>query len=722
MFRSSVPCRAVLLAVCAVGLPACLDLGLPQVPGDGGVGPDLIIHEPREGQTISLTSSVNLDAASVNGVSSVTVTCGGAPSTGVFTWNVPPYTGLVDFTRCTLVTSGVADSGVGQLQLTFIGVDQLGNVSTKTLNVFLDTTTASLSAALPDRVPPLSQLKLTVGSDRPLLLPPTVRLAGREADGIVQFSNPDGGAPLYQVIFLNTPGLGIDNYAGDPFNVPFEVLSEVEKSVTLSVDARASNGNASHLEQGVLLSRVLWDRAVPGRIALGVANPTVTGNGIQVALATVDPNPGLKPDVEWLPGFFRAADGTYVPFDPALTSIVAAGAGTLSPFGLVAPRPRIADGTIPDASVDAGIDTGDAGADAGFALPADAGFLALDFDALGNTLFTRPSVQKRGNDVVALAEPALGTNVRPGTAYVWPFGFQKPFTRVDNLLCFPDFSTSSGAGCQATPAVQGLGCFTATDGGVVIASGTSAALPLGAPDAGSTAGAMGAARTYLAPNDEPTQCGQAWTLFGLNTGLFVPMNRADPSFGGLFCTGRTVDRLFPVADGSFVVSVTSSCGAAAAFPGYVVLRVAGTGGVIGSYVYPSGVAGSTQPLVLAVLDDGSVVTMRNDPPNTTFELWPLNATTPTATARVPGLYLYRPNPARLPSNVQAGADGSFSVLLNSASLGDVVLHVGPGLQPKWVYRYPRVVVATSTLISSPALQNAYYVDPTNNDIVALKRF
>lgn len=74
--------------------------------------------------------------------------------------------------------------------------------------------------------------------------------------------------------------------------------------------------------------------------------------------------------------------------------------------------------------------------------------------------------------------------------------------------------------------------------------------------------------------------------------------------------------------------------------------------------------------------------------------------------------------------MQAGADGSFSVLLNSASLGDVVLHVGPGLQPKWVYRYPRVVnvAGLSTLISAPALGSVYYVDPSNNDIVALKRF
>ena len=294
----TVRCRPLLLAAACLALPACMDLDLPNVPADGGVGPTLTILSPLEGQTIPLNAPVSIQADSVNGVASVTVTCGGAPTTGVFSWNVPPYSGVVDFTRCTLVTSGVADSGVAQLQLTFIGVDMLGHASSKSVNVLLDTTTASLFAALPERVAPQSQLSLTVGSDRPLLLPPTVRLAGREADGIIQRANPDGGSPLYDVTFLKAPGLGIDNYTGDPFNVPFEVLVETEKSVSLTVDARATNGNASHLEQGVLLSRVLWDRIVPGRIAIDAAEPVATARGIQVALAK---NTTVNSTSDWLP-------------------------------------------------------------------------------------------------------------------------------------------------------------------------------------------------------------------------------------------------------------------------------------------------------------------------------------------------------------------------------------------------------------------------------------
>lgn len=717
MSVSAVRYSASLLAASSLLLAGCLDLALPNLPADGGVGPTLTVRSPQAGQTISLNAPVSVEAVSVNGVSSVTVTCGGAPSTGVFSWSVPPYTGIVDFTRCTLVTSGSGDAGIGQLQLTFIGVDRLGNTSTRSLDVLLDTSTASLSAVLPERVVPQSRLQLTIGSDRPLLLPPTVRLTGREADGIVQRVNPDGGAPLYDVTFLTVPGLGIDNYAGDPFNVPFEVLSDVEQSLSLTVDARATNGNASHLEQVVLLSRVLWDRAVPGRIALAAAAPPVTPQGIGVALATVDTNPGTNPNVEWLPGFFRAADGTYVPFNPTKTSlVVTGGGGGISPFGPLAGPP------VQQVGVDAGVDAGTGGADAGVTFPVDAGFLAIDFDALGRTVFQGPSSQRLSRVIITLGEPAAGTDVRPGTAYLLPGPFVKPLTRVDDLLCFPDPSLTPGQGCAASPVTQLAGCVSAPDGGLVVASGTSVQLPLGAADAGSTAGAIGAARTYLAPNDEASACGQAWSVFGLASNLAVFQSRTDPAFGGGFCRAISVARLLPVPDGSFVVSVNVDCGAAAPAPGYVVLRVGASGSILGSYVYKQGVAGPTQPAVLAALNDGSVVTIRNDPPNTTFELWTLNGSTPSATARVNGLYVYRPTPARLASNVQSGADGSFTVLLSSAALGDVVLHVGPGLKPKWIYRYPRVVVGTSALVSSPALGNVYYVDPTNNDIAALKRF
>jgi hypothetical protein len=682
-------------------LGACRDLALPDVQADGGPGPDLTVLAPREGQTIPLNAAVNIQAVSVNGVAAVTVTCGGAPSTGVFTWNVPPYTGVVDFTRCSLVTNGATDAGFGQLQLTFIAADRQGRTSTKSFNVLLDTTTAALSAILPQRVVPTSQLDLTVGSDRPLLLPPTVRLAGREADGVRQRANPDGGAPFYDVTFLRTPGLGIDTYAGDPYAVPFEVLTDVERSVSLTVDARATNGNASHLEQGVLLSRVLWDRAVPGRIAISAADAVATAAGVQVPLATKDAVPG--PTAPWLPGFFRAPDGIYVPFDP--------------------PNVRVVGPSLPSGPVTA---------DAGTQFPPDAGYFATELDGRGRVLMARPSiVQRGGSDIIALAEPSGG--IRAAASYTVQFPLVAPLTdggvlgqtltRVDDLLCLPDAFTGSNDGCwYAIPtATQTLRCFTLADGSQTTAVGTSTTIPLGPPNPGGTAGAHGSPRTYIAPNDVAS-CGPAWTLMALPGNVFVPQQRTDPVFGtGCFAASSApVNRVLPFPDGSYALLFDVNCPTG---QGWEVVKVSATGAVTGSYLAPQGVflpdpTLAAPPLILGALADGRVVTMRNEPPNTVFEAWPANGAGPTATARVPGLYVYLTPVPRLGRNVAAATDGSLTVLLNSATFGDVVLHFGPGLTPRWLYRYP-LLATSSTLVAADGETSVYYVDPLNNVLVAL---
>jgi len=696
--------RAVASFLLGVVLCACHDLGLPDVNPDGGVGPDLTVRSPREGQTIPLNAPVNIEAVSVNGVAAVTVTCGGAPSTGVFTWNVAPYTGVVDFTRCSLVTTGNVDAGFGQLQLTFIAVDRLGNVSTKSFNVLLDTTTAALSATLPERVVPRAPLQLTVGSDRPLLLPPTVRLAGREANGVQQRANPDGGPPFYDVTFLQTPGLGIDNYSGDPYAVPFEVLTDVERSVSLTVDARATNGNASHLEQGVLLSRVRWDRAVPGRIAVTAADPVATAAGVQLPLATRDAVPG--PTAAWLPGFFRSADGVYVPFDP--------------------PNVRVVGPSLP---------AGPVAADAGTAFPPDAGFFAVDFDGRGRVLMARPStVVPGGSDVIALAEPVGSVRAAAGytenTLLIVPLVdggvLGQTLTRVDDLVCLPDAFTGSEDGCwyAAPTATQTLRCLSLVDGSQTTAVGTSSTLALGPPNPGSTAGAHGTPRTYLAPNDVGS-CGPAWSLLALPGNLFVPQPRNDdPAFGtGCFAASSgPVNRLLPFPDGSFALLFDVDCQTGT---GWEVVQVGAGGTVTGSYLVPQGVfipdpTLAAPPLVLGALADGKVVTMRNSPPNTVFEAWPPDGTGPAATARVPGLYTYLSPVPRLGRNVMSGADGSLTVLLNSATFGDVVLHFGPALTPRWIYRYP-LLATTSTLVAADGEPSVYYVDPLNNVLVALDR-
>ena len=53
----------------------------------------------------------------------------------------------------------------------------------------------------------------------------------------------------------------------------------------------------------MLLSRVVWERLVPGRVANAAAAPVATAEGIGVALATVDTTPTASSD--WLPGILR---------------------------------------------------------------------------------------------------------------------------------------------------------------------------------------------------------------------------------------------------------------------------------------------------------------------------------------------------------------------------------------------------------------------------------
>jgi len=486
-----------------------------------------------------------------------------------------------------------------------------------------------------------------------------------------------------------------------------------------------------------------------------------TARGIQVALAK---NTTVSATSDWLPGFFKAGDGTYVPFDP--NSILVSSDPLPPPPDPDAGPPgdggNGGEGGTPDAGADAGPDAGlqDAGpivADAGFVppfpyalaipdggtipFPQDAGFVAADFDSHGTVLFTRPGSTRGSSDVIALGEPINGP--RPATGYSIPFTLDvlQPdgtvlgpvLTRMDDLVCIPDVVNGAPTnGCSGFPATHTVGCVQPSTGQLVIGTGDNngnPALDLAGPTPGGTAGAFDAVRTYFAPNDTATICGPTWSVFAFPQSAFVPQQRNASAFAG--CTVLSVNRLLPVVDGSFAVGVNLDCGVAAALPRWVVLQVSAAGAITGSYLAKVGVPLASQPQVLGVLQGGTfgtisavgaIVTMRNDPPYTTFEAWLPDGAGPVATARVPGLFVYASAASRLGSNVKSATDGSLSALLGSATLGDVVLHIGPGLHPRWLYRYPRVVLTPSALIGDPSVGNVYYVDPTNNDIVALKRF
>ena len=214
---------------------------------------------------------------------------------------------------------------------------------------------------------------------------------------------------------------------------------------------------------------------------------------------------------EWLPGFFKVHDGTYVPFDP--NGIQVSGNPLPDPDAGIDAGPdggNGGEGGTPDGGSDGGSDGGpqdaglqDAGviaADAGFVpilpyaltipdggtipFPQDAGFVAADFDGHGNVLFTRP-IPNVGSDVIALGEPINGP--RPATGFSVPFfldsmrpdgGVTGPIlTRMDDLVCIPDIVNGTPNGCFGAPATHKVVCLQAATGQQVPGNGDNNGTP-----------------------------------------------------------------------------------------------------------------------------------------------------------------------------------------------------------------------------------------------------
>ncbi|HXX30379.1 MAG TPA: hypothetical protein VEJ89_06635 [Myxococcaceae bacterium] len=660
-------------------LSGCLDLGLPNAP-DGGVPPTLDVLVPQQGATLILNSGVSLTSVSVAGTPTVTLNCrspdgGAATQVQIFTWAGPPYQAVVDFTRCEKLTGDNPDGGPGPLQLHFESFVSAGGPTAQAdVPVFLDSSAASLLVNYPPSVQPLSPFEVEViPLDQALAAYPEVALDGTPADSVTFRTLADGG-PSYLAVFLSTPGLGIDQYPGpfpDPVTgqppLPIEVLTETSRTAQLSIDAKAENGNPTHLDRTVDLSRVVWDRSIPGRPltsvnSASVADPIPVVRGLVVPLATDDLNPTATS--RWIPGLMGADDGVYTAFDPSIL-----------PGGL------------------------------------DGGFLASGINALGQTLFAAGI--RNLTQVVLAPVPGTHTALAPSS---FPTTVLTPLTPVDSFLCLPDsVGGVSQTGCFNTDSLLCIGPAL----GRPSLSGTSGTIfGFNPPATGAVGGAGG---TYLAPTG--TGCDMAWMMGTFSSGgmTFQSRNDPDPSAAARACAFQTVDRELLLGDGSAVLALTSAC-AKTGNTEYPVLRVSAGGVILGSYIVARGAPSLVQPTVVGALADGRVVTLENQPPYSVFKLWAMGKTAPDAVAFIPGLYAYDDS-AALPSlgrNVVATQDGSFAVLLSGAPLGVGVLAFGPGLQPLWFYLYPRLTAPTAQrLFGAPGLGELYLVDGTNNHVAAV---
>jgi len=657
---------------------ACLDLNLPTAP-DGGVAPTLDVLVPQQGATVYLNSAVSLTSASVSGDPTVTLNCraadgGAASQVQAYTWAGPPYQAVVDFTRCEKLAGRNPDGGPGPMQLHFESFLSAGGATARVdVPVFLDSSAASLLVNYPPSVQPLSRFEVEVIALSPLAAYPEVALDGTPANSVRPETLPDGGTG-YLAVFLTTPGLGIDQYPGpfpDPVSgqppLPIEVLTETSRIAQLTIDVKAENGNPTHLDRTVQLSRVVWDRSIPGRPLISVtsttvAEPAAIAGGLVLPLATDDLNPTATS--RWIPGLMGAADGVYTAFDPSIL-----------PGGL------------------------------------DGGFLASGINALGQTLF---AAGIRNLTQVVLA-PVPGTHAPLGPSS-FPTTVLTPLTQVDSLLCLPDsVGGTSQTGCFN---IDSLLCVAPSLANPGLNGTVPAPFGFNPPSTGAVAGAGG---TYLAPTG--TGCDMAWMMGTLSSGgmTFQSRNDPDPSAAARACTFQSVNRELPLGDGSVVLALTSAC-AKTGNTEYPVLRVSAGGVILGSYIVARGAPALAQPTVVGALADGQVVTLENQPPYSVFKLWAMGATVPDAVAYIPGLYAYDDS-AALPSlgrNVVAAKDGSFAVLLSGAPLGVGVLAFGPGLQPRWFYLYPRLTTpATERLFGEPASGELYLADGTNNHVAAV---
>lgn len=662
--RTVVRAAPLLLCVGVLWAVGCLNLDLADVP-TAPPAPQLSVLTPRQGDTISLSGQVSVTAASVNGIGVVKVLCGelDAGARTVYTWAAPPYLALVDFAQCQDVVLPSPDAGgLPLLPLTVQAISDAGASQFASLEVFFNTVAPVLSVQYAPSAQPHAPFSVLVSSNTALKSFPSVSLNNTPADSVTAVqSTPDGGT--YLAFFASTPGLGTDKYPYTPgVPVPIEVLTETQRTVRLTVSATASNGNTTQEDLGVELTRVVWDRYIPGQPASSsatdwAAQPVAYAGGLVLPLATSAPGSSAS---NWLPGRLEAADGTFDGFDVMLL-----------PGGL-----------------------------------ADGGYVATGLSAEGATLFAQ--VQGRFSVLRLVPPPPLSSPVPVATrvGQVTP-----PLTAVDNLLCLQD----SVQACL-TGTIESLVCLDPALAAVTAASGL---VSTGPPTPGVVAGAGG---RYLSPN--VMVCGSSWNLVDLLAGTvsFGPLQ--DPSLDAGSCSITAVSKLVAVGDGTFVVQLTSNCIATAAVPPVVtILRVGANSAILGAYTSPFGTPPPVPHEVVGALRDGRVVTLRNTPPYTLFELWTLNSAVPDVSTPIAGLFdsADATEASVLARSTYAGSDGSFAVLLSGGTFGAAVAAFGPNLQPLWLYLYPRLTSAASArLVSAPGLHDVYLVDEFNNRAVSLR--
>jgi len=666
-------------------LVGCRNVDLPDATALDHSSSPFVSLDFQDGTAVALSAPVSFTANSLIGVSKVSVYCGGGLA--LASWPSPPYQAQLDLSPC-VPFGHPTDAGEGLLDLTLTAsaVDTKGGRTDLPFTLRVDVSVPVLTTDLSERIRPGRPLAFTLTSSIPLGALPQLTLD----DAPLTVTQDPQDARIFHVALARTPDLGIDALDGGA--VTLDALQEVERTLTLKAEAVAPNGNHGKLTQTVLLSRVLWDKPLPAPLAAelvpfqpeSLQAPTPIPSGLVVPLSnTVSASPGFTP------GYFAADSGAVTVDQPLLDGgwtgfeIDAEGwvtvLGPLPPIGtFVPPNPTLyLDAVSPE-----------------------------KFVPTASTPAARPNRVRGEGQLCELVGAATDATSCAGSApQLACIGHTGMPTGVPTASLQNGTDPTGGAFAQVVLARSGPQVFV---GGYSRCDGS--AFPPPSVGVGSRDG-----------------------------GLTFRSNQLPVEDGGIYqdCAFAQTYPVLPTGDGAFVLMPKVYCH----FPSgggelpydQPVLLIGPDAGTLGSYAalspWTPGTVGSAG--VLGTFGPGhDLMVMKPSISGTALALFPPDAGQPSIAAVIPGVYEYPPDQATsvtatpslsMPRDVVRGTTG-VAVLTETSEYSRALMALGPDLQPRWIYRYPRLVFADAVhLYALDDTGPLYLVDSMNLRVLAIER-
>lgn len=658
--------RAFVGLLAAAALLGCRNVDLPSADAlggaDGGRGPSLALDFDAN-RVVALSAPLGFTADSLYGVPRVSVSCG---QVELASWAAPPFQGPVDLSPC-VPFGQPTDAGAGILDLTVVATatDPNGRRTDLPFHLTLDATLPVITTDLGDRIRPGQPLDFTLTlSEAPGALPVTTI-----ADLPVTIT-PDATNPLrYHAHLDRTPALGIDALDGGA--VTLDVLTDVERTVAMKAEAVAPNGNHGRLSRDVLLSRVMWDRPLPG--------PVYNESGVSFL-----PEPADVP--------------------------------TAIPGALVVPLSRTLSAS---SGFNAAVYTADSGAVTLDAPLLDGGWQGALIDEDGWILAAQIKRGAGGSAFANPLDPSAFVAVGDGGTPTFPLG-----VRIDHQLCSL-LVTYCGGPSSTVECVDHAGNLSTT--GAYALTGGANPLDGGTSD---PIAARSGENLFFGGFQVCNGAGPTFAIGTADGGLTFAPDTVPYSIAGYSCTYGTLYPVIPTRDGDFVLFPNEWCsnGAGSTFS-YAPsgLLIGPDTQTLGSYGVLSPAYGSAIGVLGTWGAAHDLMVLEPALSGTAINLYPPDAGAPTNATVIPGVYGY---PAAqtvgganlaLPRDVIQGADG-VAVLTASSSYSLSVVRLGPDLTPRWVYRYPRLSIGNTVhLYSFDPSGPLYLVDTFNSRVVALER-